>query len=81
MRRTGDKEQFFVLRAGRLAVTLLGHVKRIGIASGNHQQRLFDQIHSLAGIERHQIHKTALGVTERGVGMRMALQVIFAGSK
>lgn len=61
---TGNKEQLLVLRSCRFAVTLFGHVERIGNTSCNHQQRLIDKIHSLARIERHKIYQTTFGVLE-----------------
>ena len=76
MRRTGNQEQLLLLRARRTAITQLGHIERVGDAAGHHQQRLLDKIHALASIERHQIDKAALGVAERRIGVRMALQVI-----
>lgn len=74
--RTGDKEQFLVLRSCRFAVTLFGHIERVGNASCNHQQRLIDKIHTLARVESHKFHKAALGVAEGGVGMCVALEII-----
>ena len=76
MRCTGDEKQFLLLRTRRLAITLLGHVERVGNASGNHQERLVDKVHPLAGIKSHQIHKAALGVAESGVWVCVALEII-----
>lgn len=76
MCRTRNEEQLFLLRARRPAVALLGHIERVGDASGNHQQRLVDEVHIRTGIEGKQIDQTALGVAEGGIGMRVALEVI-----
>ena len=76
MRGSGDKEQLLLPRACRLAVTLLGHIERVGDASGNHQQRLVDEVHIHAGIEGEQIDQTALGITKGRIGVCVALEVV-----
>lgn len=76
MRRTGNQEQLLVLRAGGTAVTLFGHVERVGDAAGHHQQRPVDQVHIGRSVERHQVHEATFRIAERRIGVRMALQVI-----
>ena len=61
----GDQKQLLVLRSCRLAVTLLGHVERIGNASGNHQRPSIKYIPSLASNDIKST--TAFGVAGRRV--------------
>ena len=74
--RSGDEEQFLVLRARGFAETLFRHVERVGDAACHHQQRLVDEVHPFAGVECHQVDQAALGVAEGGAGMRMRLEII-----
>jgi hypothetical protein len=65
-----DFEQLLVLRAGGLGERILGHVEAVGLATGNHQQRLVDEFDLVGGIPTHQVQQAAHCVLERRDGVR-----------
>ncbi len=76
MAGTVDFDEFLVFRAGGLGKSLLGHVKRVGVAARNHQERFVNQIGVVSGIKRHQIQQAAHGAARRAVGVVIGDAVI-----
>lgn len=77
MGRAGNFEQFLVARAGGIGKGFFGHIQRIGFVSGNHQQRLVNQINIGIDVKFHQIEQTADGAIGFGIGMEMAVGIVF----
>ena len=67
-----DPEQFLVRGARGPREGVLGHVQAVGLTTGDHQQRLLDQVDLIRRIPTHQIQQAAGGVLEgrAGTGMR-----------
>lgn len=71
-----DEVEFLVIRARRLLEGVLRHVERISLVTGNHEERLVDQVHIVCLIKGKEVEVAADRVLEGRVRMTMGLPII-----
>lgn len=71
-----DEVEFLVIRARRLLEGVLRHVERISLVTGNHEERLVDQVHIVCRIKGKEVEVAADRVLEGRVRMTMGLPII-----
>ncbi len=76
MRSTIDEIEFFIRRARRFRESIFCYVERIGVAAGNHQKRLVDEVHIGRCVKREEVEVAAQRIHERGIRVTVRLAVI-----